>query len=88
MAARAWMTRPSARVTSTSSPTLARATASHGAYTRTPNFSACSVACPIRSRPLTPKGKPRKFSIRDVAAAWPPGATASSSTVLSPSDAP
>ena len=48
---------------------------------------ACSVAWLISAPPLTPNGNPRKFSIREVAPAWPPGATASIRTVLSPSEA-
>ena len=88
MAVRVRMMRPSVSVTPSSSPNCSSAAASHGAYTRTPNLSACSEACPMRSPPVTPKGNPRKFSMRDVAAACPPGATASSRTVLRPSEAP
>src|SRR5690242_21662637 len=33
-----------------------------------------------------PSGKPSRFSIIDVVPAWPPGATASTTTVLRPSD--
>ncbi len=87
MAARARTIRPSVNVSSSSSPTGRSAAVSHGAQTRTPNLMACSVACPIRAPPLTPNGKPRKFSIREVDAACPPGAIASSSRVRRPSDA-
>ena len=59
-----------------------------GVATLAPNFTACSSARNARSAPARPVGKPRKFSIRDEAAAWPPIATSSRRTVRSPSEAP
>ena len=39
------------------------------------------------SAPLSPAGKPMKFSIRDEPPAWPPGPSRSSIKVLRPSEA-
>ncbi len=55
---------------------------------RAPRRVACSAPRSTSSLPDTPAGKPKKFSIRDVVPACPPGPTASITSVSRPSEAP
>ena len=59
---------------------------STGATIRAPNLSICNTPRVASSAPLSPAGKPMKFSIRDEPPAWPPGPSRSSIKVDSPSD--
>ena len=51
-----------------------------------PNLSICKTPRVARSAPLSPAGKPMKFSMREEPPAWPPGPSRSSTNVDRPSD--
>jgi hypothetical protein len=53
-----------------------------------PNRFACVVARAAKSAPLIPRGKPMKFSIKELMPACPPVASRSIRAILNPSDEP